>query len=211
MKNRNEIDFHAHILPGMDHGSGSMETTRKQLDMAKAAGVKTICATSHFYPHREDVASFLEKRNKCYDKLKKELQPDDPKIILGAEVLVCEGMESMSGLKDLCLDGTDILLLEMPFMKWSRGVVETTENLCMSDDIRVVVAHADRYPIQSIRWFIDNGISLQLNIDSFRSFFRRRTYVNWAKKGYAEFLGSDIHHATRNPYDIWEKYSALFK
>ena len=211
MINRYEIDFHAHILPGMDHGSGSNETSRKQLDMAKAAGVKTICATSHFYPHMESVESFLEKRQICYERLKEVLLPDDPKIILGGEVLVCEGMETMPDLNKLCLEGTDLLLLEMPFMKWSRGVVETTENLCMRDDIRIIVAHADRYPVSSIKWFIDNKIKLQLNMDCFSDFFRRKTYSNWAKKGYAEFLGSDIHHAKRNPYEKWEKYCRLFK
>ena len=138
------------------------------------------------------------------------MKPDDPKVILGGEVLVCEGMETMNGIERLCLEGTNLLLLEMPFMKWSRGVVETTENLCMREDIKVVVAHADRYPISSIKWFIDNGIRLQLNIDAFRGFFRRKTYSGWAKKGYAQFLGSDIHHATRNPYENWNKYNSLF-
>lgn len=211
MKNLNETDFHAHILPGMDHGSGSLATTRKQLDMAKAAGIKTICATSHFYPHIENVETFLARREECFNNLKTILTPDDPKIILGAEVLVCEGMETMDGLERLCLEGTNLLLLEMPFMKWSRGVIETTESLCMRDDIQIVVAHADRYPVSSIRWFIDNKIKLQLNLDVFRSFFGRRTYSKWAKEGYAVFLGSDIHHAKRNPYDIWGKYSVLFR
>lgn len=42
------LDYHAHILPGCDHGSDSIETSLKQLGMASAVGIKTICATPHF-------------------------------------------------------------------------------------------------------------------------------------------------------------------
>ncbi|MBE7016042.1 MAG: hypothetical protein E7417_04385 [Ruminococcaceae bacterium] len=211
MKNRDTVDFHAHILPGMDHGSGSITTSRKQLDMAKAAGIKTICATSHFYPHAQSCEDFLEKRKKCFDNLKKVLKSDDPEIIPGAEVLVCDGLETMKGIEKLCLEGTNILLLEMPFMNWSRGVMETTENLCMRDDLTIVIAHADRYPKESIAWFIQNGIDLQLNIDAFKGLFRKGRYTRWVKNGYAKYLGSDIHHANKNPYYDWKKYSRLFK
>ena len=211
MKNRDKVDFHAHILPGMDHGSGSTATSRKQLDMAKAAGINTICATSHFYPHAQSCEDFLQKRKICFDKLRSVLKPDDPKVIPGAEVLVCDGLETMKGIEKLCLEGTNILLLEMPFMKWSRGVVETTEHLCMRDDLNVVIAHADRYPKESIDWFIENGIDLQINIDALGSFFRSRRYINWIKNGYVKYLGSDIHHAKRNPYEKWDKYSKLFR
>ena len=46
------VDYHAHILPGCDHGSDGTETSKRQLEAAKAAGIETVCATSHFYPDR---------------------------------------------------------------------------------------------------------------------------------------------------------------
>lgn len=42
------LDYHAHILPGCDHGSSSVDMSLKQMDMAKEAGIQTICATPHF-------------------------------------------------------------------------------------------------------------------------------------------------------------------
>lgn len=42
------LDYHAHILPGCDHGSSSVDMSLKQINMAKEAGVQTICATPHF-------------------------------------------------------------------------------------------------------------------------------------------------------------------
>ena len=62
-----EIDFHAHILPGCDHGSDGWKTSRRQLKLAREAGVEVICATSHFYGHHVSVESFLEKRERCYE------------------------------------------------------------------------------------------------------------------------------------------------
>ena len=38
------LDYHAHILPGCDHGSSSVDMSLKQMDMAKEAGIQTICA-----------------------------------------------------------------------------------------------------------------------------------------------------------------------
>lgn len=56
------LDHHAHVLPGCDHGSDGLETSLRQLDMAAAVGIRTVCATPHFYPHRESVESFLRRR-----------------------------------------------------------------------------------------------------------------------------------------------------
>ena len=38
------LDYHAHVLPGCDHGSDRLETSLRQLDMAAAAGIRTVCA-----------------------------------------------------------------------------------------------------------------------------------------------------------------------
>lgn len=39
------MDFHAHILPGADHGSRDLDHSLRQLRAAKAVGVDTIVAT----------------------------------------------------------------------------------------------------------------------------------------------------------------------
>ena len=46
------VDFHSHILPGVDHGSASLEMSVEMLKTAKKAGVATIVATPHFYKHK---------------------------------------------------------------------------------------------------------------------------------------------------------------
>ena len=108
-----EIDFHAHILPGCDHGSDGLETSLRQIALAREADVDIVCATPHFYGHQISAERFLEKRARCWLELKAHLKDDDPRILLGAEVLAFEGIERLPQLEALCLSGTD-LLLEYP-------------------------------------------------------------------------------------------------
>lgn len=119
------LDYHAHILPGCDHGSDGLATSLKQVEMAASAGVKTICATPHFYPHKESVESFLRRRKKTAGLLLRELPENAPLIQLGAEVLICDGMERLDGLNRLCREGTNELLLEMPFYAWPESIWDT--------------------------------------------------------------------------------------
>ena len=63
-------EYHCHILPGIDDGSDSVETSLQMVEMMHAQGVERICATPHFYAHREQsVAGFLKKRQDAYEKI----------------------------------------------------------------------------------------------------------------------------------------------
>ncbi len=187
------LDYHAHILPGCDHGSSSVDMSLKQINMAKEAGVQTICATPHFYPHKESVSSFIERRRQTADNLLSQAPEDAPHILLGAEVLICDGMERLGGLDELCLEGTNELLLEMPFYRWTDQVWDTL--YCLNDlrEIQIVIAHADRYPPENIRQLISEGIPLQLNVECLCKPLHRKRYLEWIKNGCVYYLGSDIH------------------
>lgn len=187
------LDYHAHILPGCDHGSSSVDMSLKQMDMAKEAGIQTICATPHFYPHKESVSSFIERRRQTADNLWTQIPADSPRVLLGAEVLICDGMERLNGLRELCLEGTNELLLEMPFYRWPAPVWDTLYRLNDLRDIQIVIAHADRYPPEDIHQLISEGIPLQLNAECLRKHLHRKRYLEWIQKGYVSYLGSDIH------------------
>lgn len=187
------LDYHAHVLPGCDHGSDGVETSRKQLAMAAAAGIRTVCATPHFYPHKETVASFLQRRAESAQLLRESLTSDVPQLRLGAEVLICGGMERLDGLSRLCREETDELLLEMPFYQWPEPIWETLYRLLERRDIRIVLAHADRYPPENIERLIKDGVPLQLNAECLTKLLRRRRYLSWIESGAVQYLGSDIH------------------
>ena len=116
------LDYHSHILPGCDHGSDGLATSLNQLKMAAAAGVKTVCATPHFYPHKESIEGFLRRRAETAALLMNSVPENAPRVQLSAEVLICDGMESMDGIPYLCREGTNELLIEMPFYEWPKSI-----------------------------------------------------------------------------------------
>ena len=63
------IDFHSHILPGIDDGARNLETSLAMLDMAKAAGTDVMLATPHFYASRDRIDTFLQRRETARDAL----------------------------------------------------------------------------------------------------------------------------------------------
>lgn len=204
------LDYHSHILPGCDHGSNSLEVSLTQVSWAAQAGIRTICATPHFYPHKESTESFLQRRSETAQLLRSHLDPGSPQILLGAEVLICDGMEQLDSLPSLCREGTNELLLEMPFYKWPASVWDTLWALCERQDIQIVMAHADRYPPEDIEQLIQEGIPLQLNVECLLKPLRRSRYLNWIQNGSVLYLGSDIH-MLGSGYRDWEKCRKLLE
>ena len=198
------LDYHAHVLPGCDHGSDSVETSRKQLAMAAVAGVRTVCATPHFYPHRESIPSFLQRREASARLLRENLTADAPQLQLGAEVLICDGMERLDGLPRLCRGETNELLLEMPFYQWPETIWDTLYALCERRDIEIVLAHAERYSPEAIEQLIRDNVALQLNSECLTRPLHRKRYLTWIKNGSVKYLGSDIH-MLGDGYRAWEK------
>ena len=198
------LDYHAHVLPGCDHGSDSVETSRKQLAMAAAARVRTVCATPHFYPHKESIPSFLQRREASARLLRENLTADAPQLQLGAEVLICDGMERLDGLPRLCRSETNELLLEMPFYQWPEAIWDTLYALCERRDIKIVLAHAERYPPEAIEQLIRDNVALQLNSECLTRPLHRKRYLTWIKNGSGKYLGSDIH-MLGDGYRAWEK------
>ena len=198
------LDYHAHVLPGCDHGSDSVDTSRKQLAMAAAARVRTVCATPHFYPHKESIPSFLQRREASARLLRENLTADAPQLQLGAEVLICDGMERLDGLPRLCRSETNELLIEMPFYQWPEAIWDTLYALCERRDIKIVLAHAERYPPEAIEQLIRDNVALQLNSECLTRPLHRKRYLTWIKNGSVKYLGSDIH-MLGDGYRAWEK------
>lgn len=189
---KNIIDFHAHILPGADHGSRDVKTTKAQLEMLAGAGVKAVVATPHFYPQNDSVDSFLERRRACADELL-TIDCERPEIYLGAEVLVCAGIDHMPGIERLCIEGTDVILLEMPFNSWREEHIEAVGRIARSG-LQVVMAHIDRYPEKDlVKLFSECDVLCQLNGETQTTFKGRKKADLLLKKYPVVAMGSDLH------------------
>ncbi len=198
------VDFHAHILPGADHGSGSVNETLFQLDSAMKHGVCRIIATPHFYPHRHSVDAFIERRNNGYRALLPALNHNMPKIALAAEVLICDGMENMPGLDKLFIQGTNTLLLELPTNNFSYRYTDSVEQM-IKMGIDVIIAHADRYSQSNVNELLGVGARLQLNASSVARLFVKKHITDWISCGKVVALGSDIHGRDNKAYRTFSR------
>ena len=203
------VDFHSHILP-IDHGCDSLQTALSQLKLAKSAGVKRIVLTPHFYPHIDDLGAFLEKRSEAYSALVSEISNFDeyPDIILGCELLICEGISNMPDIDELCISGTKTLLLELPFSDFSDRYVDDIETL-ISRGYNVVLAHADRYNTYNIDKLLSVGARVQINADALCALFLSKAIKNWLSGGYVSAIGSDIHMLNKKYYNRFKRAGKL--
>ena len=132
------IDWHNHILPGIDDGSRDLAESVKMIEMQINEGVTTIIATPHFYANDESVEAFLERRNAAFDKLKSKLPMNAPEILLGAEVRYYQGISRMENLKALRIQNSKLLLLEMPMTVWTEYMVRELIELAAKSSFQIV-------------------------------------------------------------------------
>lgn len=209
------IDWHSHILPGIDDGSRDVSESLALIEKLSEQGVDTVVATPHFYADDNSVDAFLEKRNKAYEAILPQLPKDAPRIVLGAEVLYYEGISRLSDLKKLRIEGTKLLLLEMPMTKWTEYTVRELVELSSLKGITVVLAHVERYiKFQSagtIDRLYDNGILMQANASFFNELLTRRTALNMLWNHEIHFIGSDCHNLTSRPPKIGKAFEYIEK
>lgn len=209
------IDWHSHILPQIDDGSRNTAESIRMLETLASQGVKTVIATPHFYANDESVVSFLERRNKAFEGLKIHLGENSPEILLGAEVKYYQGISRMESLKDLRIEGSKLLLLEMPVSTWSEYTVKELSELSCKGDINIILAHIERYIGYQKRSvferIIEDDILMQANASFFSSLASRKKAVSLLKQGVIHFLGSDCHNMTSRPPKIDKAFNILSK
>lgn len=197
------IDFHSHILPGVDDGSKDIQESLELLKMLKSQGVTTVVATPHFDPERETAVEFVSRRQEAYDTLIPHTE-NSPRILMGAEVIYYDGISSLDGLDKLCIDNTRILLLEMPMCKWSAYAIKELKNLSCIKGYTVLLAHIERYmKFQSSQvWqeILQLGVLCQVNASFFLRPLTRKKALSMLLKGAVNVIGSDCHNVdTRSP------------
>lgn len=190
------VDFHTHCLPAIDDGAADVETACGMLRMAAEQGAKTVVASPHFYWGQDTVESFLQARQEAYERLKPHLA-GLPTVKLGAEVLLREGISSQD-LRPLCLEDTDLLLVELPFAPPPGWLIEELENIVYNQRLTVMLAHLDRY----LPWYSKEQVEMltelpdvivQLNGDTLADRGAYRALRRWLPDVPRMVLGSDMH------------------
>lgn len=194
------LDVHAHILPGLDDGSGSEEESIKMLAYARQQGIRGVIATPHcseLYPNL-DPDRILERckvLQEHTERLKMAVS-----IYPGQELFYSEQMmEHLAEGRALTLAGSNYILVEFhPVTPYSL--------ICSAvREIRLVgylpvLAHIERY--QALREsdkteeLVALGAYTQMNYSSVSGGWtdaRARWCRKMLKKGTVHLLGTDMH------------------
>ena len=190
------FDFHSHILPNIDDGSRSVQESLAMVEELTRQGATGIAATPHFYAQHTSPDRFFEKRSVAWEKLKPYLRDDFPEIRLGAEVCYFEGINRYEGLERFCIDGTNLLLLEMPFCAWTGRMVAAVVEMNARKDLHVLLAHIERY-LPYGNWaawehLVEQGVFIQASTAFFIE--KRRKALKMMRNGYIHFWGTDAHN-----------------
>ena len=209
------IDFHSHILPGIDDGSRNLEESLALLRQMREQGITTVVATPHFYADEQSIDSFLQRRMDAFNRLMAQCTDTVPRILLGAEVLYYNGISRLEGLDKLCIDGTRILLLELPFTRWSSTVLREVLEIANNMNLTVVLAHIERYMRYQRRGVFDelyrNGVIMQVNAPYFADRSGRRAALRQLGAGQIHLLGTDCHGVDNRPPRMAEALDVIRK
>ncbi len=217
------IDFHSHILPRMDDGAKDTAESLALLKLLADAGVDKVVLTPHFYRDDENIASFLKRRSDAHERLVRAIDGTEegtklPEIILGAEVLFTPSLSSDPDFEKLCIDGTDYILLEMPFIKFHDNFFNDYMNFMNRCDKRIILAHIERYllfgnSLKDLQRLIEAGnATCQLNCSSIAKagFFEMKKIKALIDGGYVSAIGTDAHNLTSRP-PMYEKAEAVIR
>lgn len=203
------IDFHSHVLPGIDDGSASVEESIAMLRMESEQGISRVVATPHFYAQYNTPERFLEQRDLAEARLREEMAQHGglPELLVGAEVYFFRGMSDSQFLPQLTIRGKHCILIEMPPAPWTDSVFQELESIWKKQRIVPIVAHVDRYisPFKTYdipRKLAELPVLVQANAD----FFLKRATAGMAlkmlKADRIQLLGSDCHNVSSRKPDL---------
>lgn len=212
------VDFHSHILPGIDDGSMDVDQSLAMLCKEAEQGICHVVATPHFYAAHNDPVHFLQKRKAAEETLRDALArfPELPGVTVGAEVHYFSGMSESDILQEMTIGGGSYILVEMPQCHWTDRMYRELESIYEKQGLTPIVAHVERY----IRSYWDREIPrtlahLPVLVQANSAFFREKTTrsnaLRMLRRGEIHLLGSDCHDLSDRAPDLAEALSLIAK
>lgn len=200
------IDFHTHLLPGVDDGSQSVAESQQLLNALRSQEVELAIATPHFYSAKASLDEFLQRRDAAYAQLQAEVKPLTPKLLLGAEVSFFRGMHNADRLQELCIADTSALLLEMPFSQWGQGELTELQQL-LNRGVTPIIAHVERYfsyqkDMSAFLEIINLPVILQVDTEALMQRKTRKLVFRLIEQDFPVLLGTDCHDIKKRKPDM---------
>ena len=206
---RNMIDIHMHLIPGVDDGAENMEMALAMMLRAKEQRISKIIAT----PHSEVFRYSREGGKIIFNRLADAAAKVCPevKLYLGCEVYCETGimdqvLEALVSGRYPTMNGTNYVLMEFSQWVYPENTVSCVETLVKAG-YKPIIAHMERYKylrdnMELVDCFRDIGAMIQLNAYSLFDEMDG-AIINWARQLVQErkvdFLGTDAHRTYHRP------------
>ena len=195
------IDFHTHILPGVDDGAKSIEETIELLKEAQSVGVDKVILTSHYIESYYE--SNVKERTNIINSAKKLLNDEKINIdlIIGNEIYISENINELIINKKACsINNTRYVLFELPFDIKPINLYDVIYEMLQNKYIPVL-AHPERYTFVQknpnlVYDLIQTGVLMQSNYGSCIGQYGKKAQITVKKlleNDMVHFLGTDVH------------------
>jgi protein-tyrosine phosphatase len=211
------VDIHHHLLPGLDDGSDSLETSIAMAKLASEDGITHIVCTPHANgQYRFDPALNRDKLS----ELRARLAVENIAITLGSgcdfHLSFDNVMEAKGDPGRFSINGLGYLLVEPPDYGIPPGTTETLYELQLAG-LTPILTHPERNPTlqaepERMRPWLRGGLLIQVTADSLTGHKGRkaeRMAHMLLEKRWVHFLASDAHNTTSRPPHMREAHDLV--
>lgn len=207
------IDFHTHILPGIDDGSRNINETIRLLEEAERNGFDKIILTPHYLEKTYEANE--EERKELLDKVRECIPENRIKLYLANEIYVTYNMLDLLREKEAStINDTRYILFELPMNRNISNLNSILYSLLENKYIPII-AHPERYKFvqedpNMLLDLINLGVLFQSNYGSLIGIYgneAKKTVKQLLKANMIHFMGSDVHR----PNSIYPKMDKIMK
>ncbi len=189
-------DWHSHILPGVDDGIRTMDSSLEVLKRYEEAGIKKVWLTPHIMEDYPNTTDGLRNR---FEELKAAYS-GPVELRLAAENMLDSLFEERLEARDFLPigEGGNHLLVETSYMNPPYGMDDMLQR-AMSAGYYLILAHPERYRYMDeddYKQLKSKGILFQTNFASLVGGYGEtaRKKAEWLlKEGMIDVCGSDLH------------------
>jgi len=208
------IDIHCHILPELDDGSDSLETSLQMAEMAIQDGITHVIAT----PHANDDYPFVPKLVRSRrDKLQASLG-ERLTIATGCDFhLSYENFEALRlDPSQFALNQKNYLLVEFANFSVPASLDQTLHQLQLLG-LHPIITHPERNPLIRSDWerlwgWLHQGCFVQVTAQSLTGGFGERAQAaaeTLLDSNAIHFIASDAHNLSTRPLRLKPAYELV--
>jgi tyrosine-protein phosphatase YwqE len=195
------VDFHNHVLPGIDDGARTLDDSVAMLENFAALGFKKVIASPHSMA--DGYINSTEKILAARDVVRTAIAEKgiDIQFDAAAEYYMDELFMEKIEKRDLLTVGKNYVLMELSYLSKPTNTADAIYKLQVAG-YNLILAHPERYPyyheesFAHYKEFKNRGVYFQINLGSLVGKYgagAKYTAEKMIDENLVEFVGSDLH------------------